>query len=171
MDGVKWMQVKMVPHDPMWKIEFRKMRDIIYSVWKEAVIDVQHVGSTAVPGIHAKPILDVAVVLKDLEAIDIEAMQREGFTYMGKRTESGDRQLFIQYVDDQIALSHIHCYGPDAEDYRFLIGFRDYLIAHPEAAKEYDQIKRNLAEVYGNDRFAYSDGKRAFIEAIIKKMM
>lgn len=170
MQGVQWMKVKLLPHDDKWHEEFERTKQLICRVWGDAVVDVQHVGSTSIRSISAKPILDVAVVLRSFADMDVEALKNEGYRYMGARTESGDRQLFIMYTTrdgvEDVALEHIHCYEPGNADFSALVGFRDYLNAHPEAAREYDEIKRRLAEVHPDDRFAYSEGKRRFIERI-----
>lgn len=171
MQGVQWMKVKLLPHNDKWHEEFERTKQLICRVWGDAVLDVQHVGSTSIRAISAKPILDVAVVLRSFADMDVEAMENEGYRYMGARTENGDRRLFIMYANrddaNEVALEHIHCYEPGNEDFAALVGFRDYLNDHPEAAREYDEIKRRLAEAYPDDRFAYSDGKREFIERII----
>ena len=170
MQGVQWMKVRLLPHDDIWHEEFNRVKQLIYRVWGEAVVDVQHVGSTSIRSISAKPILDVAVVLRSFVEMDVEALENEGYRHMGVRTESGDRRLFIRYAAGEgageVALEHVHCYEPENADFAALVGFRDYLNVHPEAAREYDEIKRRLAEAHPDDRFAYSEGKRRFIERI-----
>ena len=139
-------------------------------LWCDAVLDVQHVGSTSIRSISAKPILDVAVVLRSFADMDVEALKNEGYRYMGARTESGDRRLFIMYTTrdgvEDVALEHIHCYEPGNADFAALVGFRDYFNSHPEAAREYEEIKWRLAETNPEDRFAHSEGKREFIGCI-----
>ena len=94
MQGVQWMKVKLLPHDDKWHEEFERTKQLICRVWGDTVVDVQHVGSTSIRSISAKPILDVAVVLRSFADMDVEALKNEGYRYMGARTESGDRQLF-----------------------------------------------------------------------------
>lgn len=170
MQGVQWMKVQLAEHDPHWHSEFEKVRSLLLQIWKENILDIQHVGSTSILGICAKPILDVGVVLRDLSAMDVAALEQHGYRYMGPRTPAQDRHLFILYVNkdgsEEVALHHIHCYPPGTEDFRLLVGFRDYLNTHPEEAQQYNFLKADLAQKYPHDRFAYSDGKRAFIERI-----
>lgn len=128
MQGVQWMKVRLLPHDDIWHEEFNRVKQLIYRVWGEAVVDVQHVGSTSIRSISAKPILDVAVVLRSFAEMDVEALENEGYRYMGVRTESGDRRLFIRYAAGEgageVALEHVHCYEPENADFAALVGFR-----------------------------------------------
>ena len=171
MRGVKWMKVDLSAPDSLWSAEFEQSKTLLSSIFGQNLLDIQHVGSTSIRGISAKPILDIGVVLKDLEKLDIAAMEHSGYRYMGPRNPAASRHLFFKYADsdqhDDIALEHVHCYGPDDSDFKILVGFRDYLNEHPDIAAEYDALKKDLAAKYPDDRFAYSDGKRSFIERII----
>lgn len=171
MKGVKWMEVQLADHDSAWRQEYELTKNHLISILGNNVIDIQHVGSTSINGISAKPILDIGIVLHSFQAMDISAMKQYGYKYMGPRNAVASRHLFMKYADsakhDDIVVAHIHCYQNGDHDFETLVGFRDYLNAHPALAEEYDQLKRNLAEKYPNDRFAYSDGKRAFIDRII----
>ena len=169
MLGLQWMKVTLSPHDDSWHEEFERTERHIRSIWGDAVLDVQHVGSTAVKNICAKPILDVAVVVKSFSEMDVPAFEAAGYRYMGARTAEADRHLFARHsaADDALVTHHIHIYEPGNADFMNLIGFRDYLNSHPAAAKEYNDIKMNAANANPDDRFAYSDKKRAFIERVI----
>jgi len=173
VQGVQWMKVALAEHEAAWAEEFALAKKQICGIWGANVLDVQHVGSTAINCICAKPILDIAVVLQDYNGMDIAAMQRAGYRYMGPRNAQDTRRLFILYVEkdgcDEVALQHVHCYPPGDGDFDALIRFRDYLSVHPQEAKRYDAIKRALAQEFAQDRFAYSEGKRAFIEEILRK--
>lgn len=168
------MNVVITEHDPSWHNEFLRVKERIHLIWRDNVLDIQHVGSTSISGICAKPILDIAVRLRDLSKMEIEEMERLGYEYMGARNTDSDRHLFILYSQNRgcenIALQHIHCYSPESENYWIQIGFRDYLNNHPIKAREYDSIKRQLAQRFPNDRYAYSAGKKAFIEDIIRQI-
>lgn len=171
MQGVQWMKVVLEEHSEEWEREYRREEALLRDVMGGNILDIQHVGSTSVRGICAKPILDIAVLLRDIDATDLPKMEKAGFRYMGARNEKDSRRLFIRYVERDgvrdIALTHVHCYRVQAEEeFRQLVCFRDYLNRHPQEAMRYDRIKRELAKAHGDDRFAYSDGKRAFIERI-----
>ena len=175
MQGVKWMKVALSEHDDGWSAEFVRAKELITRLWGDNVLDIQHVGSTSVKGICAKPILDIGVVLRDFEGMDVGAMENAGYRYMGPRNADDSRRLFILYVEKDgcadVAVQHVHCYPPGDAGFAQLVGFRDYLNAHPEEAARYDSIKRKLAQTFADDRFAYSDGKRAFIEEINEKII
>lgn len=165
------MNVVIMEHDSSWHDTFLRVKEQICLIWEDNVLDIQHVGSTSISGICAKPILDIAVRLRDLSKMDIEKMEELGYEYMGARNERSDRHLFILYSQKQgcenIALQHVHCYSPESEDYWLQVGFRDYLNNNPSEAMKYDSIKRQLAQDFPNDRYAYSDGKREFVENVI----
>jgi Uncharacterized conserved protein len=170
MQGVERYKVKLLSYDDAWEKEFLAVKEQIESIWTDNVLDVQHFGSTAIRGIPAKPILDVAVVLKSFARMDIEAMRRAGYDYCGPQKPDNDRYLYVLRGDNQISLRHIHCYEPDNEDFFRCIGFRDYLNCHPETAAKYAELKLNLAEQYPDDRTAYTDGKHDFVQSVYAKL-
>ena len=135
LQGVDQYKVKLLPHDPLWQEEFIKTKVLIQGLWKDNTVDIQHFGSTAIRGIAAKPILDVAVVVKSFFGMDIEALTRAGYEYCGLREPDNDRYFFMLRGENGISLHHIHCYEPNNIDFKRCIGFRDYLNAHPEEAK------------------------------------
>jgi len=135
LQGVDQYKVKLLPHDPLWQVEFIKTKALIQALWKDNTVDIQHFGSTAIRGIAAKPILDVAVVVKSFAEMDIEAMTRAGYEYCSLREPDNDRHFFMLRGENEISLHHIHCYEPNNIDFKRCIGFRDYLNAHPEEAK------------------------------------
>lgn len=170
MQGLKWSQVKLLPHDKRWEDEYKLTEKRICGILGDSVLNIQHVGSTAVRGICAKPILDIAVVVTSFADMNVQAMNDAGYRYMGERTESGDRHLFVLYADDDAVVEHIHCYEPGNRGFEDSVLFRDYLNAHPEIALEYDAVKRRAAEMSHDDRYAYSDGKHDFIEKTYREM-
>lgn len=172
--GVSRYKVELLPHDPAWTAEFEQLKAQILAIWKDNILDIQHVGSTAVPTLCAKPILDVAILLRSVDAMNVSALEQLGYDYWGPSGDTG-RYVYVRWHEDstpdnQIALTHIHCYAPDAQGFRLQVGFRDYLIAHPDAAMEYNALKSALAAQHPDDRFAYSAGKASFIQGILAKL-
>ena len=159
MQGVERYKVRLVPHDERWHDEFLTVRARIQALWNEAVVDIQHFGSTSIHGIWAKPILDIAVVVKSFDAMDTGAMKRAGYDDCGLQDPDRSRYLFVLRGEGGLSLHHIHCYLPDDADFKRCVGFRDYLNSHPEAAQAYSELKRKLAAAYPDDRFAYTDAK------------
>lgn len=169
MLGLEWKKVKLLPHEEAWNDEFLITKFEIARIWGENVLEIEHVGSTAIRSICAKPIIDVAVVVKSFQNMDVDAMEAAGYRYMGARNVNADRYLFAKYREGsgELVTHHIHVYEPGNQDYINLVGFRDYLNSYPEAAEEYSAIKAKAADENPEDRFAYSDAKRNFIEGII----
>lgn len=170
MEGLLQHQVKLVPHQIAWDEEFLECRSTLQEVWSDNILDIQHVGSTAIPSICAKPILDVAVRLKSIADMDIMALTAKGYSYEGPHFGSEEYQVFVLRGKENISLHHIHCYGAAEPGFDELVGFRDYLNEHPDAAKEYERIKINLAENYSSERHAYTKGKGEFIRSIYAKL-
>ena len=169
MLGLKWMKVSLLPHEEAWDEEFLRTKSEIIRIWGENVLEIEHVGSTAIRNICAKPIIDAAVVVNSFQNIDVEAMEAAGYRFMGARNAEEDRYMFAKYAEgtEELVTHHIHIYEPGNQDYINLVGFRDYLNSHPEAADEYNAIKAKAADENPDDRFAYSDAKKRFIEEII----
>ena len=162
--------MKLLPHDDIWDTEFLEVKTQIQKLWGNNAIDVQHFGSTSIRCIWAKPILDVAVVLKSFKDMNIDAMTNAGYDFCGLQKPDNDRYLFVLRGDNHLSLRHIHCYEPNNVDFQQCIGFRDYLNSHPDEACAYSELKRKLAEQFPDDRFAYTDAKWAFVKSIYDKL-
>ncbi len=169
MQGVKRYKVNLLPHDAMWAVEFLEVKEQIQGLWQDNVVDIQHFGSTAIDNVWAKPILDVAVVVKSFIDMNIKALTEIGYDYCGEQKPAHDRHLFVLRGDGEISLHHIHCYEPNNQDFINCIKFRDYLNMHLKKALAYSELKKKLACQFPNDRFAYSDAKSSFIQEIYDK--
>lgn len=170
MEGVLRNQVRLLPHNEEWDKEFLHVKREIEEVWDDIVVDIQHFGSTSIKNIYAKPILDVAVVVKSFHVMRPEDLVNLGYEYIGLDFPSTNRHLFVLRDENDFSLRHIHCYEPNDEDFIACTGFRDYLNAHPDEAKEYSDLKIELEKKYANDRYAFGKGKHDFIQAIYKKI-
>lgn len=166
MEGVKRNKVTLFPHNNEWDKEYQAVRKEIEEVWRDNLLDIQHVGSTAITNIYAKPILDVAVRLDSIEQMDSQALARHGYEYIGPQNARGSYHLFVMRSDEGLSLRHIHCYGKNEKEFFQLVGFRDYLNEHAEAAKQYEDLKKTLASDFPEDRVAYTKGKEEFIKGI-----
>lgn len=156
----------LTPHNPQWAIwakqEMRLLSDILSSY--DPIIN--HIGSTAIKCIHAKPIIDILVeVSTDIEWKSIKGiMEANGYICM---SESDNRTSFNKgYTPagyaDKVFHIHFHRAGDNDE-----IRFRDYLIAHTEVAKEYEILKLSLLPKYRNDRDGYTEAKTAFVMGVV----
>jgi GrpB-like predicted nucleotidyltransferase (UPF0157 family) len=159
--------VELVAYDPQWLHAFQRIRDRLQALLPDA-LSIDHIGSTAIPGMIAKSLIDIDIVLPGLRHIE-EATQllvASGYEPRGNR-----------YDDDVWAFLSRHS-GPAERVYlcpvandthRRRLVFRDYLIAHPQSAAEYAALKRRLAAEFGSDGDRYTAEKRGFIEAIVAR--
>lgn len=167
MLGVKRHEVQLVPYNEEWATLFQKTKSEVQRILNSNVIDIQHIGSTAIRGIVAKPILDVAVIVRNLDAINFEDMKRNGYVYGGEAGVPG-RSFFAKYRGGDISTHHIHCYEQNNQNLLANIAFRDYLIEHPDYAKQYNDLKLHLAEQYADNRITYTNEKTDFIKMILR---
>lgn len=161
--------VVVVPHDPEWARKFESEAAAIRAALSVAALAIHHVGSTAVPGMHAKPIVDILVEAVSVEAVDerTPALEALGYEARGEYGIPG-RRYFRKDDARGVRRFHVHAFAAGAEEAMRHLAFRDYLRAHPEAAREYSRLKRELARRYPADSRAYRDGKDPFVEATLR---
>lgn len=156
----------LAPHNPDWKLWARiEMRQLEVLFEKESPL-IHHIGSTAIPGIKAKPIIDILIEFPPcIEWCKVrKEMESNGYSCM---SETDTRISFNKgYTPDGYAekVYHIHCHWIGDRDE---VNFRDYLISHPVMAKEYESLKLSLAPRFKNDRDRYTAAKTAFIKRIV----
>lgn len=166
MEGVERYKVRLLPHNKEWENEFYQVKSQIEAIWNNNILDIQHVGSTAIYNICAKPVLDIAVKLNSIKKIDIDSMRLMGYDYCGPQHGIDTYHLFVLRGENQVSLRHIHCYDAHDKGFIQLVGFRDYLNSNSDAAKEYSELKKALASQYPKDRAAYTKGKENFIHRV-----
>lgn len=168
MEGVARGQVRLLPHNPDWEQEFLRVKEELWQLWPQNILEIQHVGSTAIPAICAKPILDVAVRLRSIAAMEKGKLEALGYEHRGPQFGNENYHLFVLWGEGQISLRHIHCYQAGEKEFDQLVGFRDHLNAHPETAARYAALKRELARQHQGDRRAYTRAKGAFIQEVYR---
>lgn len=165
--------VELVPYNPSWStdahIEIEKLKNVIPL---NCIVDIQHVGSTAIPGLSAKPIIDLQIAAKSLDemkVIAIPALQKLGYEYWYDNPDL-ERMFFVKGMPPfgEKRTHHVHIVEPTSKHWSGKINFRDYLIAHPEIAKEYQALKMKLAQQYIYDREEYTNAKGAFVNKILQ---
>ncbi len=167
MEGVERYEVRLLPHNNDWINEFEALKPVLATILGDNVLDIQHVGSTSIKNINAKPILDVAIKVISFSGLNIEGMKHHGYDYCGESGVSG-RQLFVLRKDGHVSLHHIHCYEADNIGFENQVCFRNHLNTHPNLAQQYNDLKHELAMKYPNDRYKYTDGKESFIQFVLK---
>jgi GrpB-like predicted nucleotidyltransferase (UPF0157 family) len=163
-------KVQVLPHDPKWQKMFEAESDRVMQALGKNAIAVHHIGSTAIPHIYAKPIIDLLVEVKEIAQVDEQntSMEALGYEIMGEFGISG-RRYFRKNNEEGIRTHHIHAFTADSAQVKRHLAFRDYMIAHLQEAQSYSELKRKLAREYPTDIDGYMDGKDAFIKAIDKK--
>jgi GrpB-like predicted nucleotidyltransferase (UPF0157 family) len=160
-------QVLVVAYNPAWKLEFEREATFIRRALGNMVAAVHHVGSTAIPNIYAKPIIDIMPVVADITRLDEArwqaAMTALGYEALGEFGLPG-RRYFRKDNAAGIRSHHVHSYQHGHPDINRHLAFRDYLIAHPAEAQRYSALKQRLARAYPTNIEAYSNGKDAYIK-------
>lgn len=169
MQGVARNCVRLLPHDPAWAEEFNTVKAELLTMHGENAVRIEHIGSTAIVGIYAKPILDILLVVRSMDRLDKEAMTAVGYDDRGMQPPELTRRLFVLRSNDDLSLRHIHCCTDGEPEIERYLAFRDYLNAHPEDAKAYEALKKTLAERFADDRPSYTAGKHAFITEICSR--
>ena len=167
MLGLEKGFVKLLPHDEQWHQLFAEEKARLRAVIGEFVVGIEHVGSTSVCGIAAKPILDLAIEISDKASGEraIAPLENIGYIYRGENGIAG-RFYFVKGAPRRT--HHLHMLLSGSDELRDHLAFRDYLRRNPSAAAAYDRLKKELAQKFGNDRDAYLDGKAGFVEKILK---
>ena len=155
-------------HNPEWEILAKEATTLLKNTLKDVAVDIQHVGSTAIKDIYAKPIIDIVIGVNDLSKIFAlnNELEREGFLFRGE--DHPNQYLYICGVGDFIT-HHIHVTIYGSETWDNYINMRDYLNCHKEVAQEYSKLKLSLAEKYSNDRKQYTSMKSEMINEILLK--
>lgn len=157
----------VVPHDQSWKKAFADEAAAIKGVFGNTHAQIHHIGSTAIPGILAKPIIDLLGIVATLADADANASALEslGFEAMGAYGIEG-RRYFRKTDSDGIRTHHLHVFEEGSQHVERHFAFRDYLIAHPAVAKEYSSLKERLTPGDAPTWDAYLDGKDPFISRV-----
>lgn len=157
-------KVEVVPHNPYWQEEFERESKLVATAFGNNFTAIHHIGSTSISNIHAKPIIDMLVEVIDIEEVDKcnPGMIELGYEAMGEFGISG-RRYFRKEIN-HIRTHHVHTFQVDSSDVARHLDFRDYMIAHPEDAKQYSELKQELAKQFPHDIESYMDGKDAFIK-------
>lgn len=154
-------------YNPEWKLDFLKIKEELDIVLRNLVLSIEHVGSTSVEGLSAKPIIDIDVVIEDRSLLDevITALNSIGYTHEGNQGIEG-REAFKYQGKEHLRKHHLYVCAKDAFELKRHIGFRDYLRKNPKAVETYSEIKTEGAKRFPYDMDSYIDYKSGFIEQI-----
>ncbi|WP_346688221.1 GrpB family protein [uncultured Cloacibacillus sp.] len=170
MLGLKRGCVALAPHEEAWEAEAARTAELLQKLLGASAAGAEHVGSTAVRGIEAKPIIDIAVAARSLDEIKSKAalLGRYGFIFRGE--DVPEQLLFI--IEDEargVVTHHIHIVEAGGATWRDYIGLCDYLNAFPREAARYGALKSELARRFPADRKSYTAGKAALIAELLSE--
>ena len=168
--------IVIADYTPAWADTFADLSRVLGAALGELALGIEHVGSTSVPGLGAKPIIDIDLIIESRASLPsvVEALGKVGYHHRGDLGIAG-REAFGR-EDDTVPrdgsgrvwpLHHLYVCGQDSEELRRHLAFRDHLRHEPDAVARYDRLKRELAERFRHDIDSYIEGKREFIEGII----
>jgi len=163
--GLKSGMVKLIAYAPEWKQLFEEEKKRLESALGSLILNIQHVGSTSIPGMIAKPIIDIAIAVEEFEQakLCIEHIEMLGYEYRG---ELGIPKRHFFVLGDPRCF-HLHMNEVTSDEWQNLILFRDTLVKNKALADEYAALKINLAQRFPDDREAYLEGKANFIERVM----
>jgi GrpB-like predicted nucleotidyltransferase (UPF0157 family) len=161
-------RIVVAPYDPRWPQEFERASagEVVAALGLNLLV-IEHIGSTSIPGIHAKPVIDMLAVVADLAAVDQRAVAMEelGYEVMGEFGIDG-RRYFRRDDSAGLRTHQIHAFTAGSPHVRRHLAFRDFMRAHPTLAGQYGELKQRLAVAHPNDMKAYMDGKDGFVKEI-----
>lgn len=169
--------VVIVPYDPQWPVIFEALKNVYRSALGGLAVEIEHVGSTAVPGLAAKPIIDVDVVIPSREMLSdaIRRLADLGYRHQGDLGVPGREAFAADGADDvprdgsgrHWPAHHLYVCASDCQELHRHLLFRDWLRTHPAGAAEYGILKQHLAQIYRDDRDGYTEAKTGFVAAAL----
>ncbi|MBN3945596.1 MAG: GrpB family protein [Nostoc sp. NMS7] len=163
-------QIIIFDYDTHWPILFEELRVSVAEVLGDLALAIEHVGSTSVPGLPAKPIIDMDVVVKTSAHIPkvSERLATLGYVYEGDKGIRG-REAYVWPPNKP--RHHLYVCPRDSEALQLHLLFRDYLLKHPNEAQRYGCLKRELALKFTNDIEAYTNAKTTYIQMIVERAL
>lgn len=163
--------IVVVDYDPEWVCMYEEERTRIVSLIGAYLEEIHHVGSTSIPGLAAKPIIDILAIVPDIRAVEhcVKPLESLDYAYFGENGIPG-RHYFRKPSDITFHqhTHHIHMMERSHEQVYAMLNFRDYLRRYPEAVQAYQDLKKELATKYSGDRDAYTDAKQPFVRSILR---
>jgi GrpB-like predicted nucleotidyltransferase (UPF0157 family) len=168
--GLKRGTVKIEDYDPNWPKEFEVEQQRLLETFGDKILAIEHIGSTSIPGLAAKPIIDMVAAVKSFDDLEefIDGLQKLGYEYMPERMFN-DRKFFPKGPRES-RTHHLNLVlQGNFEQWVKPIAFRDYLRNHSQEREEYAKLKTTLANKHANDRATYTRLKDSFFHSVLKK--
>jgi GrpB-like predicted nucleotidyltransferase (UPF0157 family) len=166
------MKVTVHPPNPEWIDQFEEEAPKIHQALGGNVVAIHHIGSTSIPDIYAKPIIDLLVEVQEIDAVDNHnaTMAALGYEAMGEYGIPG-RRYFRKDNDAGRRTHHVHVFKAGSPEVLRHLAFRDFMTAHPALAQQYSDLKRQLAVQHPDDIDSYMDGKDGFIQEMQRQAL
>ncbi len=158
-------KVEILPHDPAWKIVYQREAACLRPLFGDNLIALHHIGSTAVPGLAAKPTIDLLAVVRSQARLERCRPDLQALGYQAKGENGIPGRRYFQKLQGEVHLTHIHAYEAGHPDIQRHLNFRDFLRTHPQDAQAYAALKQALAEQFTYEPKRYTEGKSEFIQA------
>ncbi|STO06886.1 MULTISPECIES: GrpB family protein [Exiguobacterium] len=155
-------RVEVVPYDPTWVARFEEEAGRLSRLFEGTVLAIHHIGSTSVPGLEAKPIIDIMPVVRAIEQVDELSGHMEALGYRSFGEHGIPRRRFFAKGDD-VRTFHVHVFEAGDDGVTRHLAFREYLKAFPDVRAEYGDLKRTLAEQHPTDIESYIQGKQEWV--------
>ncbi|MBM7784402.1 GrpB family protein [Tenggerimyces flavus] len=162
------MRIEIAPYSPAWAVRFAELGLAFRGALGGVALRIDHIGSTSVPGLAAKPIVDIQISVAALEPVDPFRVPLEGLGYV-YRADNGERTKRYFREPPGTPRTHVHVRRAGSFSEQFALLFRDYLRAHQHEADAYAELKRRLAIEHAEDRAAYTDAKNPFSWDLIRR--
>ena len=159
--------VKLENYNKNWKKEYQKEATFLKEILKDYILEIEHVGSTSVEGLLAKPIIDILIVINSFDDIPKIKNLLKDYGYINHGSHGIIDRYFFTKGPDEARTHYLHFTTPKSNTYYDLKYFKKYLINHPEYIKQYAKLKEDLASKYSNERPKYTSGKHEFISKVI----
>lgn len=167
--GLQRGKVQLVPYDPEWAKFYAVEEESLKELLGKKCLGVEHIGSTAIPGMEAKPILDLMVAVEAIDDYDWYTDRLKQLGYEFRRDNRSDQEHILYVKGPEENRTHyLKLTTPNSDFWREHVLFRDYLINHAERAAEYQHLKQELLSQHAEDRTLYTEGKANFIKETIK---
>lgn len=169
MIGLNKNLVTIYPYDPTWVMEYEKEEKILKKHLNGLDVKIEHVGSTSIPGLSAKPIIDIAIGVKtEDELFEVaKRLEKVGYDILNSYEDKGE--ILARKGDFECRTHYIHIQMLGSEYWNEFIYFKRYLLDHPESVKEYQKLKEELSVKYADERKKYTASKKEFISEILEK--
>ena len=168
MLGLNRYKVLIANPQPYWQTAYEKIASEIHAATSHIDLKMEHIGSTSVPELEAKPIVDIGILLSNpVDFVNLEnALASISLEYRGDKGTRGGH-LFIRESEPEVRTHHIHVYFASAPEWARCLIFRDRLRANTTLRDQYAALKRELAQKHKDDRFAYMEGKTEFVQKVL----